>query len=211
MKTHRLNFALLIVAAGVAFFCLDPKGDEDLGASPSSMLLFNQNHNCTYCHDIHGNSNPTLLRDSEIEDLCLGCHGGGGISIYEADTHNVGHGIDDITCIVCHNPHSNPPNWLGGTNLKLFGWKVGGVAQVVTPNSGIRNVVFESRGTRLGMPTLHSFADNDEDGNGFYDGACESCHTEVDFHHNNPSGNHSHHTGDTCTRCHDHADGFKKP
>lgn len=185
------------------------------GSGPSAIARsiassFNPNHDCTYCHDIHGNVNPTLLNDEKIEDLCLTCHGPGGVSSLKADTHNVGGGID-LTCIDCHHHHKNMTNWLGGTNLKMVGRDFGGIARLATPNSGVRDVVFESRGTTVGEPSLHSFADADEDNNGVYDGVCETCHTDTDFHHNNPSGNHSHHTGKTCTVCHTHEDGFEEP
>ena len=85
-----------------------------------------------------------------------------------------------------------------------------GYARISTPNSAIRDVVFESRGFDAGQPTLHSFADADQDGNGYYDGVCETCHTLTRYHRNTSGGNHNHNTGDTCVRCHPHAGNFLK-
>ncbi|UCD76571.1 MAG: cytochrome c3 family protein, partial [Phycisphaerales bacterium] len=126
----------------------------------------------------------------------------------EADVHATSGGA--FTCVDCHNPHYEPDNWLGGVNLKNVGtidydnWPW--IGRIQTPNSGLREVVFESRGTGAGEPSLHSFADSDEDANGYYDGICETCHTQTNYHRNDePSG---HYTGDTCTSCHTHAGGF---
>lgn len=174
----------------------------------------NPNHECAYCHDVHGAAGVSLLDKSVVETLCLSCHGPAGISVLAADVHQNGiptrYPTFRFTCIDCHDPHSDRTNWLGGTNIKLVGrWLDDtGFAKVATPNNGIRNTVFESRGTNAGQPSLHSFADNDEDANGIYDGICEVCHTLTRHHRNNSSGDHMHHTGETCTRCHGHADKF---
>ncbi len=182
--------------------------------APAAAL--NPSHQCPFCHDVHGATGfGALLNDSVVETLCLTCHGPGGVSVLKADVH-----ADDpvtptfrITCRGCHEAHGNRNNWLGGTNLKLVGtWQDStGLARILTPNSGIREVVFESRGSDVSQPTLHSFADADEDGNGYYDGVCETCHTQTRNHRNNASGNHTHNTGKTCTlKCHTHLDGFRR-
>jgi hypothetical protein len=51
----------------------------------------------------------------------------------------------------------------------------------------------------------NSFADGDST----YDGICEVCHTQTNYHRNNSSGDHTHNVGTTCTQCHDHTQGFK--
>ncbi len=170
---------------------------------------------CNFCHNLHGAAGyDSLLVETTAEATCLSCHGPGGSSSLKADVHR----DDDLnfrfTCTVCHDSHSYRDNWLGGTNIKLVGRiLINAVyydyAALKTPNNGIQNVVMESRGDNdAGEPTLHSFADGDEDGNGIYDGICEVCHTTTMFHRNNSSGNHSHYVGETCTRCHAHVDWF---
>ncbi|MFQ5791709.1 MAG: hypothetical protein ACE5JI_14650, partial [Acidobacteriota bacterium] len=58
-----------------------------------------------------------------------------------------------------------------------------------------------------------SFSDEDQDGNGVKDGACETCHTQTKHHCNGDATNTgqcgvTHNTGKTCTDCHAHVDNF---
>ncbi|MBI4843276.1 MAG: Ig-like domain-containing protein [Nitrospirae bacterium] len=46
------------------------------------------------------------------------------------------------------------------------------------------------------------------DGDTIYDGVCEVCHTNTDYHRNNASGVHNHNMGVHCSQCHDHGFGF---
>lgn len=180
-------------------------------ALPTTVLALLPSHECNFCHNIHGAPGFSLLNNAQIETLCLTCHGPAGISTLKADTH-VG-----LTCMTCHTSHDNKQNWLGGTNLKLIGRNEDGsnIARINTPNNSIREVVFESRGDgkNVNEPTLHSFADADEDANAYYDGVCETCHNDTRHHCNEEPTNTGqcglvHNTGDTCTRCHVHVDGL---
>lgn len=176
---------------------------------PASALMFNTNHDCSFCHGVHGGSPDRLLQDPVVETLCLSCHGPGGPSSLKADVHT-----NDtqnsccppfrVTCNECHDPHSNQTNWLGGTNLKLV------LDTVIAPRNNVkRPVVFESRGDDVGEPTLHSFCDQDEDANGIWDGVCDTCHDpDVGRHKYTDPGNHNHQRGNTCTRCHEHQQTF---
>lgn len=184
---------------------------------PESTDALNPGHgNCSICHSVHSAPGQLLTNDAVSEVLCLSCHGPGGVSTLKADVHENKSGSSypafRMTCMDCHNPHDNMQNYLAGINLKSVGRKISGSsnARISTPNSGVRDVVFESRGTTVGDPFLHSFADNDQDGNGIYDGACEVCHTLTRFHHNNSSGNHLHQVGKTCTSCHNHDTNFHR-
>ncbi|MBI4826969.1 MAG: hypothetical protein HY807_11230 [Nitrospirae bacterium] len=47
------------------------------------------------------------------------------------------------------------------------------------------------------------------DGDNVYDGVCEVCHTNTDYHRNNSGGNHNHNLGIHCTDCHSHKGGFQ--
>lgn len=180
---------------------------------PKSSGALNPNHNCDSCHNIHNAPGQTLTDNLVVEDLCLSCHGPAGISTLKAEIHKNKAGSSypafTMTCIDCHDPHDSLDNWLAGTNIKMIGSDQDGtgLARISTPNSGIGDVVFESLGSDAGGPSLHSFADNDEDGNGVYDGACEVCHTQATNHRNNSSGNHAHYTGLNCITCHPH-DGY---
>ena len=183
---------------------------------PSQARSLIASHECNYCHNLHGAPGFSLLSDPQVEALCLTCHGAGGISALKADVHSNNTPKSNyppfrVSCRGCHNPHDNVANWVGGTNIKLVGavTSTRGYAGIVTVNSGTRDVVFENRGSTADGVTLHSFADSDEDGNGYYDGVCEICHT-LTGHHRNNTPDPTHHTGDTCTRCHVHANRFMK-
>jgi len=179
---------------------------------PSLAHGLNPNHDCNFCHVTHSASGPTLMVAADVEVLCLTCHGPAGTSTLKADVHtNKAGSVHDafrMTCTDCHDPHSGMDNWLGGINLKLIGTNADGsrIARINTPNSGIRDVVFESLGSGLGQPTLYSFADSDEDNNTTYDGICEVCHTQTNHHRNDEPS--CHYTGGTCTDCHGHDQGF---
>lgn len=181
---------------------------------PGSTEALNPDHGtCSICHSIHSASGQTLTNDAVVEVLCLSCHGPAGTATLKAEIHKNKSGSAypafTMGCTDCHDPHDNRGNWLGGTNIKSVGKNIPGSldARISTPNSGVRDVVFESRGTGDGGPSLHSFADGDEDGNGVYDGGCEVCHTAT-FHRNNSSGEHAHEKGKTCTECHPHDNYF---
>ena len=182
---------------------------------PGSTEALNPDHaGCSICHSLHGAPGQALTNELSVEVLCLSCHGPAGISTLKADVHqsrpSSPYPSFRLTCMDCHNPHDNLPNWVGGTNLKMVGRKISGNtnARISTPNSGVRDVAFESRGSNAGGASLHSFADNDQDGNGVYDGVCELCHTLTRFHRNNSSGIHRHQTGRNCVACHPHDNYF---
>ncbi|MCP2520123.1 hypothetical protein NLC26_02520 [Candidatus Aminicenantes bacterium AC-708-M15] len=156
-------------------------------------------HECNFCHGMHSTKGPKLLKEIDAENTCLTCHAPGGASSLKAANHIPG----TYTCLDCHDPHDNVTNWLGGTNIKL-------VLDYVTGQDGAtRPVVFESRGIDVGDPKLHSFCDGDMDGNGVWDGVCDTCHTNTGKHVGYPvPKKHKHQQGRTCTRCHEHINGF---
>lgn len=70
-------------------------------------LMYSRGVTCSSCHDVHGNSNPSLLRKPGSE-TCLTCHGpnaqsGPHAPSLEAHTH---HSSDSpgSDCIACHMP-----------------------------------------------------------------------------------------------------------
>lgn len=202
--TKKLIIPAFILAVFIVFMIFWPKTTGAL----------NPNHDCSFCHQLHDAPGQSLTDNLTVENLCLSCHGPAGISTLKAEVHTnkVGSAYPAFTmgCVDCHDPHDSLSNWLGGTNLKMVGRKLdsSGIGRIDTPNSGPREVVFESRGTDAGGPSLHSFADNDEDGNSYYDGVCETCHTLAANHRNNSSGSHGHYSGQDCTVCHPHDEFF---
>lgn len=162
---------------------------------------------CNYCHK----AKPLW---SQRAAVCLSCHGPGGSSTLRAAAHI------QMDCRDCHTSMGGSINWLGSENSKFLRHDVDKTGQhsneqdyssnynlphITAPAENYAPVVFTSRGSGAGEPTLHSFADGDEDGNGVYDGICEVCH--LDFLYKNGPG--THHLGETCTECHLHSNGFR--
>ncbi len=191
-------------------------GAPELGALDPS-------HDCGFCHGTHTAPGTSLTQEVDSEVLCLSCHGPAGPASKRAEVHaNAPAGSEfapfRFTCVACHAPHDGLPNWLGahthgdastgGRNISLVGAALdgSGLARVDVPGKGPTDVVFEGRGEEEGKRTLHSFADDDEDGNGVRDGICEACHTQTKYA--TSTGRKPHHRGSTCTTCHPHKKGF---
>lgn len=165
------------------------------------IMLLNPSHECSYCHSTHDGQGGDLLIDADVEVLCLTCHGPGGGSMLKARNH------ESQTCMVCHDPHDGQFNRYGNRNIKMM-------RAVVDPRGpdSDRPVVFESRGTDVGQPSLRSFCDADEDNDQIWDNVCDTCHrTEPDRHRYTSPNSHGHAHGRTCTVCHLHNDGFDEP
>lgn len=183
---------------------------------PVQIEALNPSHgNCSICHSVHGSPGQSLTNYAAVEVLCLSCHGPAGTATKKADVHINKSGSSyppfRMTCMDCHNPHDGMTNRFGGINLRMVGRNVDGSgdAMIVTPNSGNRYVVFENRGANAPAPynsSLYSFADGDQDGDGYKDGICEACHTATRFHTNN-NFKKSHNVGNNCMACHPH-DGY---
>ncbi len=166
------------------------------GVQGASAVMLNPNHECAYCHQLHGAPGQTLLVNTVVETLCLTCHGAGGVSTLKAAVHRDSAASFSKTCLDCHTPHSNPTNYLSGTNLKLINATIQSL-----------NVALESRGLGLSQPAPRSFADGDAT----YDGVCEVCHTTTKYHRSTSAGYHGHQQGGTCTACHRHERNFQAP
>lgn len=206
-----LTFGFMPLVFGVALAF-----SQDAGA-------LNPNHECSFCHNLHGSAGGPLLVEAFNEAVCLSCHGPAGASVLEAAIHSPAGGDGPFSCTDCHDPHDNQENWKDPgdstrTNLKMV------LPQITTPNTGLMDVLFESRGTGSGSDvSLHSFADDNEDdddaatssptsgwtGN-VYDGVCEVCHTTTAHHRNtgDPFDAGHQNAGKTCVDCHPHDGGF---
>lgn len=182
-------------------------GLEGSHAAPSVVL--NPNHECAFCHGLHGARSGQLLQDTTVEAVCLSCHGPGGtatlVEVHTNDpTGNSCCAPFRITCRRCHDPHSNQINRRGNENLKLVR------AEIDPPDSilqktGPRQVVFESRSGDF------SFCDQQGPENqpaGQWDNVCDVCHASADVGRHHYDGtetviNH-HQSTNTCTQCHTH-------
>lgn len=200
---RRSWLALALSAATLGAAALLTPGSGAATPAAAVFTHWNLRHSCTYCHDPHGGPNPSNLRYADIEVLCLSCHGPGGVSALRAASH------EGFTCLVCHDNHRNVTNRTGGENIKLIGRRdpTTLLATIQAPN-GARRVTFESLGLQAGQPSLHSFADDDEDNDGVFDGVCEVCHLSIS---GTPIEADNHNAGQTCTACHRHGDGFEEP
>ena len=190
-KTIFIGAGLGLVSAGALL-----SGSAEAESQP--VIALNPFHQCSYCHATHDAQGGDLLIETDVEVLCLTCHGPGGNSVLKAQNH------EGQTCTLCHDPHDGEFNRFGTRNIKMMR------AEVLPGGSGDpRPVTFESRGTDAGEPSLHSFCDQDEDNDQIWDNVCDTCHrNEPDRHRYTSSNSHGHAHGRTCTRCHSHSDGF---
>jgi predicted CXXCH cytochrome family protein len=215
----RLVMILILVAAAGASISLTPAArgrtdDADLSLSGADVVLFNTNHDCSFCHGVHGTSTQLLKVTTTVEALCMSCHGPTGTSSLKAEVHtndptgNSCCGAFRVTCLDCHEPHSNQENHLSQPGAERYNLKLVRDS-VVSPSSGTRRaIVFESRGPEFSQPSLYSFCDDDEDNNSVWDQVCDVCHEDPDLrrHHFDGTANH-HQNGATCTKsgCHVHS------
>ncbi len=141
---------------------------------------------CPTCHVPFGTA-PNPPPDSWVTvNVCWSCHIDGGMAAFE-NIHPVE--ADTMWCQDCHNPHEHQavfPQWY------IYEY-------IDTPNSGRRDLAFvDSTDFTHGDPGYYQP----------YDGVCETCHTQTDYHRNNASGNHTHNAGSNCVTCHQHTGGF---
>jgi hypothetical protein len=187
-------------------------------------------HDCSFCHNLHGGG--VVPEASQVELICLNCHGAGGSSILKADIHKnkpgKGQGPPEFTfsftCADCHNPHEGESfaNWRGSLNTRMVGRadlsSGSGLTGFDVPGIGFRNVVFPTVQT---VPaTDGGFVDRDGvlDSSPFdqFDGVCETCHSDPDLgHHPNElcgagCGDKTHNKNKACTQCHAHDNFFWK-
>ena len=183
---------LLFLATTLSFVFLS----VEKGYANSVASVIDGHNSCVQCHgrfpgnigekvSKDKNGRPAVIPPNKIDLLCFGCHGPAGIAKKKSHVHGRENYVEKpIGCITCHDPHDNNPNVFDGQNIKLIGqdleqiiglepWSEGHhYAKIKTPNSGVRYVVFESRGTDVGEPSINSFADGDEDRDGLYTGIC---------------------------------------
>jgi predicted CXXCH cytochrome family protein len=184
---------------------------------------------CLRCHNPH-DTDPA--RSSIVATNWLGGHSDSGNPL--TGICNVSKDVC-TTIADCQTEDNECILWKEGVNIKLVGGET--TAQILTweldstrpecaegsdftgiPENDcyldlIRNVVFEQRGKQRKNDPVpdgeHSFADEDVDSNGVFDGPCEVCHTQTTHHRNDGSEpSPGHNNGRRCTDCHGHIDNF---
>ncbi len=106
----------------------------------------------------------------------------------------------DVSCVVCHNPHSQEQNIKYRSTYGKLIKRFICYDNQATSQSVVGTIQFTSD-TGIG-----SFAD----GPPYNENICETCHTRTNYHQNDgsaPSGQ-SHNDGKKCTDCHLHSSGF---
>ncbi len=155
---------------------------EPLSLDPPHLYLGGTN-SCALCHVDYQNKPDPLTDDWISFTVCQSCHSLGGTAT-AADIHIVPN--DTIWCENCHNPHHHQAVW-PHKYIK---------SEITTPAGQTKAVVFADS-----LDFIHG-APN-------YDGICETCHTQTNYHRNNASGDHTHNVGSDCTTCHPHTSSFQ--
>jgi predicted CXXCH cytochrome family protein len=91
----------------------------DLDAAPNVHEAMNLENSCTACHSPHSSDEKKLLV-SQQKKLCLSCHNKDATSKGEKATNiksllasaKVIHPPVENGCVVCHQPHASPNNYL---------------------------------------------------------------------------------------------------
>lgn len=86
------GFTLVDRAPDLCYYCHEEAERPSFGHQP---VLSGE---CLSCHDVHGSSNPALLKQPD-PDMCLSCHPiiQGQVMLHSA--------IDNGGCMICHQPH----------------------------------------------------------------------------------------------------------
>jgi hypothetical protein len=116
------------------------------------------------------------------DQLCKSCHMETGMASPQQN-HFAGSGA--IYCQICHDPHRHQPQFEESFIRDV----------ISTPNNGEQIVHFNHA-----TDYIHGSPD--------YDGICEVCHTQTQYHRNSEAGDHGHFVGMDCLSCHRHIDGF---
>jgi hypothetical protein len=142
---------------------------------------------CGSCHVPFGTA-PVPVPDNWTSfNVCWSCHEESGIAPW-MNIHLSG--SDTVAwCKDCHNPHQHQdvfPQWYIRDNIN-------------TPSNGGRALLFSNS-----TDFIHGATGGAQP----YDGICETCHTQTNYHRNNASGDHNHFADQSCVSCHSHENGF---
>ncbi|GBE30849.1 MAG TPA: CxxxxCH/CxxCH domain-containing protein [Bacteroidetes bacterium] len=140
---------------------------------------------CPSCHVPYGTVPDPVPADWITTTVCWSCHAEGGVAQYQ-NVHSVG---VTMYCEDCHNPHMHQSQF---SQYYLD-------ETIITPNSGNRRMAFNDS-----TDFIHGAVGYYQP----YDGVCETCHTQTNYHRNNASGDHDHNVGTNCIECHTHENGF---
>ncbi len=178
MKLIR-SFLITLLCLGIAGLCFADTDDLQAPHDETNSIT------CDDCHVPFGTA-PNPAPDNWITiNICWGCHAESGMAQFQ-NVHTV---ADTMWCQDCHNPHQHQdvfPQWF------IYD-------PIDTPNSGRKEVAFQG---------ATDFIHGNPGVNEPYDGICEVCHTQTDFHRNNASGDHAHNASTDCLQCHHHENGF---
>lgn len=200
---HLLCLLLLLLPSNLAF-------------SQSSMDPPHDPQGCKSCHDMSAFDQPNLIPnpsapdpyiETNIDDtiynqICNNCHFTGPATIaytHSSLTTSNNYGDWSVGCSVCHNQHTQqqPGNKFIRTTIDLSK-----IAGTVKDTNG--DTVSKTGRKQVKFTGSSDFANGDAT----YDGICEVCHTQTNYHRNTSLGGHAHYQGQNCIPCHSHDNGF---
>lgn len=156
---------------------------------------------CTTCHSTHHTS-QLLYRGLDQYQKCFSCHKTGGSAEAKSDIalHNGG----SIDCGSCHSLHSFRTEELYSKNHSgTWDFNLNYVRTNMSKYYGtaLDNTVFQSKPADY----AYTVSDDDPDRPGFYNGVCQTCHTDdakTLYHQQNSTTGHN--VGMDCLSCHPH-------
>jgi hypothetical protein len=190
---------------GINYLTINPEVDFQATAAAPGHNARN-GLECLDCHGAHGGE--FVPRDTSQETICKGCHNplGQAAELSNVALHTAKGGTVTVDCGSCHDVHNN-------TNpLSSFNAHTGLTQENLS--------LFRSNTTKyvagaLEPAVLHTIPDDlafKGSDNGPYNGACQSCHTDVSYHTNDGLTDYDHNVDEplkACNECHTHEAGFK--
>ena len=183
-RTSLVGLALLLaLAVAPPVAAMGPPHDEASGIG------------CMDCHSQHG-SGGVVPRGVDQETVCRTCHNPTGQA---ASMPNVAN-HEAVDCGSCHDVHEvsvttdTHPGGITAPNLSLVRDDVA----LYVPGA-LEPAVFQQ------SPAHQAFDDAEPPWNGI----CQACHVDTDFHTNNASAEHGHNIDIDCLGCHTHSGGFE--
>ena len=189
-----------------------PGGINYLQSSPArGSSGHNGSHgiNCVNCHfgtgALHGSF--AVPRSLDQEAVCLTCHNETGVASAKKDVglHTGTKYNADVDCGSCHEVHNNfdfatTDTHTGGVTAPNVEWLRSNTTKYVA--GALEPALFQANTGFFAW----------DDANAPWNGVCQTCHQNTDFHRNDSSlgaGSHAHNSTADCRTCHSHADGFR--
>ncbi|MFQ5605230.1 MAG: cytochrome c3 family protein, partial [bacterium] len=150
---------------------------------------------CAVCHV----TPDTFVPNAAIPNsACQTCHTEGTLKTHFSEHIDPSTGLAaNLNCVECHNPMSVQSNFRGVENRKFIRKLIRGTQVAFESTTGQYSFAYDLSDRPADMQTENYL--------------CNTCHTQTNHHQADGTapGGQTHHDGQDCRQCHEHADGFQ--